>query len=111
MAASSTPAADLSADEDGAPDIPLQRPGKKLVTRTFFTCEICFDDEVPEDSAMTICGSGHRFCSECCFRCVQSSVGDGLVPACPKEKEAKCGTVGKASINPCVIGRSSIARK
>ena len=56
-------------------------------------CLICCDT-VPATAAMALCGS-HRFCAECCWRCCESALGDGLVPACPFDKQHKCGTVSK----------------
>jgi hypothetical protein len=37
----------------------------------------------------------HAFCTECCWRCCQSSLSDGLVPACPFDKQSRCGAVSK----------------
>ena len=59
-----------------------------------FECPICFDT-IPPSEAASLCGKGHRFCPDCCWRCCQSALGDGLVPACPHDKEAKCGTIPK----------------
>ena len=57
-------------------------------------CSICFDT-IPSIEARSLCAQGHRFCTDCCWRCCQSSLGDGLVPACPNDKEAACGTIPK----------------
>ena len=57
-------------------------------------CEICYDT-VPVAATLALCKEGHRFCAECAWRCCESSLGDGLVPACPKAKEARCGTVSR----------------
>ena len=59
-----------------------------------FECPICFDTILSSEAAL-LCGKGHRFCPDCCWRCCQSALGDGLVPACPHDKEAKCGTIPK----------------
>ena len=59
-----------------------------------FECPICFDT-IPSSEAASLCSNGHRFCPDCCWRCCQSALGDGLVPACPHDKEAKCGTIPK----------------
>ena len=57
-------------------------------------CQICFDTTA---DAMALCREGHMFCSECCWRCCASAFGDGLQPACPLEKEHKCGVITKAT--------------
>ena len=57
-------------------------------------CQICFDT-VPFADAMALCAKGHAFCAECCWRCCRSAVDDGLVPACPSNKEHSCGSVTK----------------
>ena len=57
-------------------------------------CEICYDT-VPVAATLALCKAGHRFCAECAWRCCESSFGDGLVPACPKAKDARCGTVSR----------------
>ena len=57
-------------------------------------CEICFDT-VPVAAALSLCRQRHLFCADCCWRCCESSLRDGLVPACPKDKEEKCGAVSK----------------
>jgi hypothetical protein len=57
-------------------------------------CEVCYDT-VPVAATLALCKEGHRFCAECAWRCCESSLGDGLVPACPKAKEARCGTVSR----------------
>ena len=57
-------------------------------------CEICFDT-VPVSATLPLCKARHRYCAECCWRCCQSSLGDGLVPACPSDKEHRCGAIGK----------------
>ena len=59
-----------------------------------FTCEMCYDDCTVAQS-LSLCASNHRFCAECCWRCCQSALGDGLVPACPFDKQHKCGAIGK----------------
>ena len=57
-------------------------------------CQICFD-AVPRSETLPLCKHRHRFCYECCWRCCQSALGEGLVPACPSDKESKCGVLGK----------------
>jgi hypothetical protein len=61
---------------------------------TRFECSICFDT-VASSSTLALCSQQHRFCADCSWRCCRSALGDGLVPACPNAKEAKCGTVSK----------------
>ena len=61
-----------------------------------FDCPICFDTVASSDAA-PLCSAGHRFCAECNWRCCQSALSDGLVPACPNDKEARCGVVPHAS--------------
>jgi hypothetical protein len=58
-------------------------------------CGCCFDD-VPVDQSLPLCAERHRFCAECCWRCCQSALSDGLVPACPNDKASKCGHISKA---------------
>ena len=58
------------------------------------TCMICCD-EVPRAGTVPICAQSHRFCVECAWNCCKSALGDGLVPACPHEKQAQCGTISK----------------
>ena len=58
-------------------------------------CGVCFCD-TPRAETVTLCKHGHRFCVDCAFRCCKVAVLDGLVPACPREKEARCGAVSKA---------------
>ena len=52
---------------------------------------------VPASDSMSLCASRHRFCADCCWRCCKSAVGDGLVPACPLDKEHSCGSVAKST--------------
>ena len=59
-------------------------------------CPICYDT-VPPANAMSLCKSGHRLCSDCAWRCCESALSDGLVPACPFNKESKCGAVSQRS--------------
>jgi len=55
-------------------------------------CAICLET-VPSKDAVQLCNDGHRFCVECSWQLVSVAVRDHLVPACPHEKEKKCGTV------------------
>ena len=57
-------------------------------------CLVCFDT-LPRRMTAPLCARGHRYCDECSWRCCQSAFNDGLVPACPMEKEHKCGSVSK----------------
>ena len=68
-----------------------------------FECPCCFDT-IPSSEASTLCAQGHRFCADCCWRCCQSALGDGLVPACPNDKEAKCGTIPKEAASAALSG-------
>ena len=60
------------------------------------TCPICYDD-VPTAASVALCGQAHRFCVECGWGAVRVAVSDGLVPACPFDKEHKCGAIAKAA--------------
>ncbi|EOD27164.1 hypothetical protein EMIHUDRAFT_205120 [Emiliania huxleyi CCMP1516] len=54
-------------------------------------CASCFDTA----PLSPLCASSaHGLCAECCWRCCESSLGEGLVPACPF-KDQKCGAVSK----------------
>ena len=44
------------------------------------TCLICFDS-VPHAASLVLCSAQHAFCAECCWRCCESALADGLVPA------------------------------
>ena len=57
-------------------------------------CQICFDTVQTVDT-MVLCSKAHRFCAECSWRCCESALGEGLVPACPNEKAEKCGIVSR----------------
>ena len=69
-------------------------PARSDLAEARHECEICYDT-VPLAATLALCGEGHRFCAECAWRCCESALSDGLVPACPKAKEARCGTVSR----------------
>ena len=57
-------------------------------------CPICYD-EVAVSSTVRLCSKSHRLCVECSWACCKSALGDGLVPACPLERQAGCGAISK----------------
>lgn len=57
-------------------------------------CPICYD-EVAVSSTVLLCSKSHRLCVECSWACCKSALGDGLVPACPLERQAGCGAISK----------------
>ena len=77
---------------EAAPARSSNAAGKQAV----ITCPICYDD-VPTAASVALCGQAHRFCVECGWGAVRVAVSDGLVPACPFDKEHKCGAIAKAA--------------
>ena len=86
------PAAAAASPSEAAPARSSNAAGKQLV----ITCPICYDD-VPTAASVALCGQAHRFCVECGWGAVRVAVSDGLVPACPFDKEHKCGAIAKAA--------------
>ena len=78
-------------------------PARSDLAEARHECEICYDT-VPLAATLALCGEGHRFCAECAWRCCESALSDGLVPACPKATEARCGTVSRE------VARSALTR-
>ena len=60
------------------------------------TCAICFD-ELPPRAFITLCGANHQFCVDCAWPSCKAMLEEGLVPACPHDREQKCGPVPKAA--------------
>ena len=60
------------------------------------TCAICFD-ELPPRAFITLCGANHQFCVDCAWPSCKAMLEEGLVPACPHDREQKCGAVPKAA--------------
>jgi len=78
-------------------------PARSDLAEARHECEICYDT-VPLAATLAVCAEGHRFCAECAWRCCESALSDGLVPACPKATEARCGTVSRE------VARSALTR-
>ena len=53
-------------------------------------CPICYDSAPLAPLCATV---AHSFCAECRWRCCESSLGEGLVPACPLDR--RCGAVSR----------------
>ena len=56
-------------------------------------CPICYDSA----ALAPLCASlAHSFCADCRWRCCESSLGEGLVPACPLDR--RCGAVSREAV-------------
>ena len=64
------------------------------MSSTDITCPICYD-AVHKSLSVPLCSANHHLCVDCAWACCRSALGDGLVPACPHEKQAGCGTVSQ----------------
>ena len=88
------PAAAAASPSEAAPA--AARSSNAAGKQAVITCPICYDD-VPTAASVALCGQAHRFCVECGWGAVRVAVSDGLVPACPFDKEHKCGAIAKAA--------------
>ena len=96
QAASEAASEQSATEEELAEEDPAEEEPSAAAVPTDVECLICFDT-VPASDSMSLCASRHRFCADCCWRCCKSAVGDGLVPACPLDKEHSCGSVAKST--------------
>lgn len=80
----------------GRPTTPVSAtPASATAT---FTCPICFDDEIAPAAVVDLCDTGGcRFCIDCAWRCCKAALDDGLVPACPHDREKKCGVLSRTA--------------